>query len=117
MRLRPALVLFCFMTSALLAVAEAQADEAARLRALLEREWTVRLAESPLLATYVGVHTSGDQLGRTTEEDLARRERETRAFLDALGEDRPRGAAAHRSGELRPLRHGAPGSPRLAPVR
>ena len=44
----------------------------------------MRLAESPLLATYVGVHTSDDQLGRTTEEDLARRERETRAFLEAL---------------------------------
>ena len=47
----------------------------------------------PLLATYVGVHTSDDRLGGATEEDFVRRERETRAFLEALGEDRPRGAA------------------------
>ncbi len=63
----------------------ARADETARFHALLEREWIVRLAESPLLATYVGVHTSDDRLGGATEEDFARRERETRAFLEALG--------------------------------
>ena len=80
----PALVLFACMTSAVLA-APARADEATRFHALLEREWLVRLAESPLLATYVGVHTSDDRLGGATEEDFVRRERETRAFLEALG--------------------------------
>lgn len=83
MRRRPALVVWTLLAAAMTA-GVAFADEAARFQALLEKEWTVRLAESPLLATYVGVHTSDDRLGDDSEEGFARRERETRAFLEAL---------------------------------
>ena len=83
MRRSPTLVL-CALMAALASATAAKADEAARFQALLEKEWTVRLAESPLLATYVGVHTSDDRLGDDSEEGFARRERETRAFLEAL---------------------------------
>ncbi|MDQ1349316.1 MAG: hypothetical protein QG573_2695 [Acidobacteriota bacterium] len=84
MRRSPALLLFGFVT-AILTTDPARADDAERFHRLLDSEWTVRLAESPLLATYVGVHTSDDRLGGATEEDFVRRERETRAFLEALG--------------------------------
>lgn len=81
---RRATVLCWVAVGATIAVGSVRADEAERFRALLEKEWTVRLAESPQLATYVGVHDFDDQLGSLTEESLARRERETRAFLEAL---------------------------------
>ena len=84
MRRQPALVLFIFLTLMLGAFA-ARADESTRFHALLEREWIVRLAENPLLATYAGVHTGDDRLPAAREEDLARRERETRAYLEGLG--------------------------------
>jgi len=84
MRRQPALVLSVFLTLIPGAFA-ARADESARFHALLEREWIVRLAENPLLATYAGVHTGDDRLPAAREEDLARRERETRAYLEGLG--------------------------------
>lgn len=83
MRRTTALVVWTSLAAVM--TAAAHAGEAERFHALLEKEWTVRLAESPLLATYVGVHTSDDRLGDATEEAFARRERETRAFLEALG--------------------------------
>ena len=83
MRRRSALVLFSCVAY-MLVTDGARADEATRLQALLDREWTVRLAENPLLATYVGVHAYDDRLPGATEEDLARGERETRAFLAGL---------------------------------
>lgn len=83
MRRRATLVVWTFLAVVMMA-GSAHGDEAARFQALVEKEWTVRLAESPLLATYVGVHTSDDRLGKATEADFARRERETRAFLEAL---------------------------------
>jgi len=82
---RPPTLAFCVLMAELFAATAVQADEAERFQALLEREWTVRLAESPLLATYVGVHDFDDRLSDESEEGLARRERETRAFLEALG--------------------------------
>ncbi len=84
MRRQPALVLFIFLTLILGAFA-ARADESTRFHALLEREWIVRLAENPLFATYAGVHTGDDRLPAAREEDLARREREARAYLEGLG--------------------------------
>ncbi len=77
-------VLCLFMTAALSA-GSARADETERFHRLLDREWIVRLAENPLFATYAGVHTYDDRLAGVTEEDLARRERETRAYLEGLG--------------------------------
>jgi uncharacterized protein (DUF885 family) len=90
MRRSPALVLGTVLTLALCApsahaVPAASADHAARFRDLVDREWAFRLAENPLLATYVGVHTSNDRLPGSSEEDLARRERATREFLAELG--------------------------------
>jgi len=84
MRRQPALVPGIFITAALLA-GGARADEPTRFHELVDREWLVRLAENPLLATYVGEHATDDRLPGMTEADLARRERETRAFVLALG--------------------------------
>ncbi len=82
MRRRTALVVWTSLAASM--TGAVHAGEAERFHALLAKEWTVRLAESPLLATYVGVHASNDRLGEATEEAFARRERETRAFLEAL---------------------------------
>ncbi len=79
----PALAL-CGILTAMLPGTASGADEGARFHALLEREWAARLVESPLMATYVGVHTSDDKLGGATEADFARRERDTRAFQAEL---------------------------------
>jgi uncharacterized protein (DUF885 family) len=84
MRRQPALVLCTFLTLIPGSFA-ARADESTRFHALLEREWIVRLAENPLFATYAGVHTGDDRLPAAREEDLARREREARAYLEGLG--------------------------------
>ncbi|MEO7793305.1 MAG: DUF885 family protein, partial [Thermoanaerobaculia bacterium] len=83
MRRRSALVVWTCMIPALFAAA-ARADEGARFHSLVDREWALRLTESPMLATYVGVHTTDDRLGRSTEADFARRERDTRAFVAEL---------------------------------
>ena len=74
MQRSPALVLFGFAT-AILTTDPARADDAERFHRLLDSEWTVRLAESPLLATYVGVHTSDDRLGAATEARVWHRDR------------------------------------------
>ncbi len=84
MRRSSALVLCTLMTSTL-ATGSARADEATRFHELVDREWLVYLAENPLFATYVGEHATDDRLPGMTEADLARRERETRAFALALG--------------------------------
>ena len=81
---RLALVLLIVFMTSFNATGAAQANEGARFHALLDREWAARLVESPLLATYVGVHTSDDRLGGATEADFARRERDTRAFQAEL---------------------------------
>lgn len=81
---RPSALVLCTLMATLLCATAGRADETERFHALLDREWTVRLAENPLLATYVGVHTYDDRLPGATEEDLARGERETRAFIEAL---------------------------------
>ena len=65
-------------------ISAAGGGEAARFRDLVDREWRWRLRESPLLATYVGVHDFDDHLASNAEADLERRARETRAFLDEL---------------------------------
>lgn len=59
---------------------------AARFRALYEREWEWRLREDPLLATSVGDHRFDDRLPAMTPADIARRARETDAFLADLAE-------------------------------
>jgi len=61
-----------------------QGDAAARLHDLFDREWEVRLKESPLFATSVGRHEYDDRLPSVTEEDLARSVEEARGFLAEL---------------------------------
>ncbi len=60
------------------------ADEAARLRALFDKEWQWRLRESPLFATNVGVHVYNDKLPSVSLADEARRAEDARGFLREL---------------------------------
>ena len=57
---------------------------AARFRALVADEWSFRLREDPLFATYAGVHDFDDRLPSWSESDFARRDGENRAFLERL---------------------------------
>src|SRR5688572_18576670 len=61
------------------------ADEAARLRALFDKEWQWRLRENPLFATSVGVHDYNDKLPAVSVADEARRAEDVRGFLRELG--------------------------------
>ena len=60
------------------------ADEVAKLHALFDREWEVRLRERPLLATSVGRHEYNDRLPATTPADLKRQADLVRGFLAEL---------------------------------
>lgn len=76
--------------AALFGPAEARAEEpaeedpAARLHALFEREWEMRLRENPLRATSVGRHEYDHRLPSVAREDVARRAEAARGFLDEL---------------------------------
>ncbi len=66
-------------------VAGAQGGDAGRtLHDLFDREWQVRLAEFPRLATSVGVHDANDRLSSFSFESLARRDALWRGFLAEL---------------------------------
>jgi len=67
-----------------LAAAAPAAEESARLRALFDREWEIRLAENPLLATSVGRHEWNDRLPSMRPQDLERRRDAWRGLLDEL---------------------------------
>lgn len=58
--------------------------EAARLHDLFDREWELRLRESPLFATSVGRHEYNDRLPAMTLADLQRRVQASRTFLAEL---------------------------------
>ncbi|HVE69816.1 MAG TPA: DUF885 domain-containing protein [Thermoanaerobaculia bacterium] len=60
------------------------ADDVAKLHALFEREWEVRLREDPLRATSVGRHEYNDRLPATTLADLKRVADLNRGFLAEL---------------------------------
>ncbi|HEX6863241.1 MAG TPA: DUF885 family protein, partial [Thermoanaerobaculia bacterium] len=60
------------------------ADDAARLHALFDREWEVRLKEDPLFATAVGRHEYNALLPSITLADLERRARAAQATLGEL---------------------------------
>ena len=77
---------FFFLGLALLAAPSlAQpADDAARLHALFDREWEVRLKEDPLFATSVGRHEYDALLPSMTYADLERRTEAARATLAEL---------------------------------
>jgi uncharacterized protein (DUF885 family) len=77
---------FFFLGLALLAAPSlAQpADDAARLQALFDREWEVRLKEDPLFATSVGRHEYDALLPSMTYADLERRTQAARATLAEL---------------------------------
>lgn len=59
-------------------------DEAARLHALFDREWEVRLKEDPTFATSVGRHEYNALLQSMTPADLERRAKAARATLEEL---------------------------------
>ena len=60
------------------------ADDAARLHALFDREWEVRLKEDPLFATAVGRHEYNALLPSLTLADLERRAQAAQATLAEL---------------------------------
>ncbi len=59
-------------------------DASERLHALFAREWAFRLAEFPMLASYVGTSDFNDRLASVDASDQARRARTRRAFLEEL---------------------------------
>ncbi len=62
----------------------ATAEPAARLRALIDEEWSERLAEDPLFATAVGVHRYNDRLPSVGLADQERRAAAARRTLERL---------------------------------
>ncbi len=62
----------------------ATGDSAARLHALFDREWEMRLREEPLFATEVGRHEYDALLPELAHADLERRHRERQALLAEL---------------------------------
>jgi uncharacterized protein (DUF885 family) len=56
----------------------------AALQALVDREWTWRLTESPLFASSIGDHRFDDRLPDASPAAHDRRAADTRAFLDEL---------------------------------
>jgi len=63
---------------------------AERLHDLFDREWELRLQESPQLATSVGRHEWDDRLAGVAPADVERRAEAARGFLaelDAIGSD------------------------------
>ncbi|MEO8277398.1 MAG: DUF885 domain-containing protein [Thermoanaerobaculia bacterium] len=64
----------------------AKGDAGATFKDLVDREWALRLAEGPLLATYVGDHSQDDRLSSSTEADFVRRDKLTRGFLAELAQ-------------------------------
>jgi len=61
-------------------------DAGVTLHDLFDREWQVRLAEFPQLATSVGVDDANDRLGSSSLETLVRRDKMWRGFLAELDE-------------------------------
>ncbi len=61
-----------------------RATESDKLHDLFAREWQVRLAENPLLATSVGVHVYDARLPSLAPADLERRDEQARDFLAEL---------------------------------
>ena len=62
-----------FLAALSLTAVARPADEAARLWALFDREWEIRLEENPLFATSVGRHEWNDRLPAMRPADLERR--------------------------------------------
>ncbi|HEX2164000.1 MAG TPA: DUF885 domain-containing protein [Thermoanaerobaculia bacterium] len=69
---------------ALLTAAPAAATPAEELHALFAEEWRLRLSESPLLATSVGVHTYDDRLDEVSPEAIEAAAERRRGFLERL---------------------------------
>lgn len=66
------------------APAFAQGDEAARLKALIDREWEQRLADDPLSATYADRHDADGQMPDLSLATLSAQVDKTRGFLHEL---------------------------------
>lgn len=84
-RTRTLSLLFCLALPSLAALpAAAQGDEAARLAALIDREWEKRLADNPLVATYFGRHDADDKMPDMSIAEMAKSTDSSRAFLREL---------------------------------
>lgn len=66
------------------APAAAPVEEAARLHALIDREWQQRLAENPVLASYSGVHDADDKMPDMSLPALERFAESLRGYLREL---------------------------------
>lgn len=86
MHLRRSFVLACLLAAPL-----AGATPAEELHALFAEEWELRLAESPLLATSVGVHDHDARLDELGTEAIEAAAEKRGAFLDRLHEIDPSG--------------------------
>jgi uncharacterized protein (DUF885 family) len=64
----------------------AESERNAKLHALFDEEWRLRLKENPLFATNVGVHTYDDKLQSVTQKDWERRAQSDKQFLNRLHE-------------------------------
>jgi uncharacterized protein (DUF885 family) len=81
-----AAICLCLLPPPLPAAAAAApaGGDAARLHALFDREWEMRLRDEPLLATEVGRHEYDALLPEVTYADLERRHRERQGLLAEL---------------------------------
>ena len=82
-RFAPPALLVLLTLGAAAATAENK-NAGSKLHDLFAREWQARMAESPRLATSVGVHDANDRLGSSSLESLARRDKLWRGFLGEL---------------------------------
>lgn len=60
------------------------ADDSERFREIHEKEWSFRMSEFPMFASYVGVEDYADRLGDVSEEAEARRYRYWKAIREEL---------------------------------
>ncbi len=63
---------------------EPTTEKHAQLHGLFEEEWSFRLAENPLLATFQGRHENGDRLPSVRRADEERRDATWRQMLERL---------------------------------
>lgn len=77
-------ILAFLLTAVIAPVAAQQQTAEQQLDALFADEWETRLEENPLLATAMGVREHNARLPGVSFDDLQRRERQTRFFLDRL---------------------------------
>jgi len=82
--MKHAFVFVCLTVLLAVPASSAPTGEAAKLHALFDRDWELRLKEDPLFATSVGRHEYDDRLPSVTLADLERRNTATKSMLGEL---------------------------------